>query len=125
MAAGAALGSDAEPFFEWAVKGVETQATQDPVRLSIHLSVVSIALQLGQRDCMKPLVSKLLARLNSLLETVSHYQMVTPLVQTIQVLYLNVLKCVDNAHDCIRHVCCGRRSVCVVSGLISCASVYR
>jgi len=84
--AGAALGSDAEPFFHWAVKGIETQAVQDPVRLSIHLSVVSIALQLGQRDCMKPLVSQLLTRLSSLLETVSHYQMVTPLVQTIQVI---------------------------------------
>ena len=84
--AGAALGRDAEPFFHWAVKGVEMQAVQDPVRLSIHLSVVSIALQLGQRDCMKPLVSQLLTRLSSLLETVAHYQMVTPLIQTIQVI---------------------------------------
>jgi|SouAtlMetagenome_1021521.scaffolds.fasta_scaffold298021_2 hypothetical protein len=61
------------------------QATQDPVRLSIHLSVVSQALQLGQRDCMKPLVPDLLARLVAMLETVSHYQMVSPLVHTIQV----------------------------------------
>lgn len=54
--AGAALGSHAEPFFKWATQGIETQATQDPVRLSVHLSVVSQALKLGQRDCMKPLV---------------------------------------------------------------------
>ena len=84
--AGAALGSRAEHFFQWAVKGVDAQATEDPVRLSIHLSVISIALQLGQRDCMKPFVSQLLSRLSALLETVEHYQMVTPLVQTIQVI---------------------------------------
>eukprot|EP00961_Rhodomonas_salina_P190926 2576104-Rhodomonas_salina.1 len=53
---GAALGSDAGPFFAWVLLGVETQAAQDPIRLSIHLSVLSQTLQLGQRDCLHPFV---------------------------------------------------------------------
>lgn len=67
---GAALGSDAGPFFAWVMVGVETQANQDPVRLTIHLSVLSQTLQLGQRDCLLPFVADLAQRLAVLLERV-------------------------------------------------------
>ena len=81
---GASLGSEAQDFFAWACAGVNKQATQDPVMLSVLLAVISQTMRLGQQDAVKPFAMEVVKELVNLLETVEHYQMVIPIIVNLQ-----------------------------------------